>query len=187
MAFVQLAFSRRHHVGSLALRAFLWSKWSHCVIVDDDVVIEANATDGVVERPYLEFAKNTSKIELIKVPVPSEAVKEAVLAAARSQVGKEYDWIGLLGLGLRNERLSSRRRWFCSELIAWAFDQAGYPLLRIKPWRVSPQHLYIPYWHRCESAEGMENEEPVEEVPVVSGGSNTRPRVNDGIYQQQVR
>lgn len=53
---VRVVFCRKHHVGSLLLRAFLWSGWSHCAIIDGDEVIEAVAPDGVRARPRVAGA-----------------------------------------------------------------------------------------------------------------------------------
>lgn len=139
---VRIVFSRRRNLGSVLLRTFLWSAWSHCAIVDGDHVIEAAAPHGVLRRPLVEMLAQASKFEIIDVPARSAL---AVIAAARAQVGKRYDWSGALGIAARR-RWQDEDRWFCSELIAWAFARGGSPLVRIENWRITPRDLYLPLY-----------------------------------------
>lgn len=136
---VQVVFSRNHSPGSLLLRTFLWSPWSHCALVDGDMVIEAAAFHGVRERPLSEFFADASKREVIEI----KANASAVLAAARSQIGKPYDWTGAAGIGMRRN-WQDDDAWFCSELVAWAFEAGGRSLFRSQPWRITPRDIYIP-------------------------------------------
>ena len=140
MSTVPIVFCRQHHPGSVLLRAFLWSAWSHCAIVDGQTVIEASARHGVRERPLADLLAESSRVELVTIQT-SRA--EAVLAAARTQIGKPYDWPGVLGIGFRR-RWQDSDSWFCSELVAWAFHTAGCPLFRLDAWRVTPRDLYAP-------------------------------------------
>lgn len=145
MKAVRLVFTRRHHIGSLFLRAFLWSEWSHCAIVDGDYVIEAAAGAGTRCRPLVDLLAESSKYEFVDVPVRSP---DAVLNQAYLQIGAPYDWLGVVGIGVRR-KWQENTRWFCSELIAYAFDSAGESLFRAKPWRITPRDLYIPRWKRA--------------------------------------
>ena len=81
---VRVVFCRKHHVGSLLLRAFLWSGWSHCAIIDGDEVIEAVAPDGVRARPLADLLAESSRFEVLDFPARDPA---AVIAAARAQIG----------------------------------------------------------------------------------------------------
>lgn len=140
MGTVRLVFTRSHHPGSVLLRAFLWSQWSHCAIVDGGQIIEAAANGGVRVRPLIELTRASSRHVFVAMPCVDPG---AVIAAARTQVGKPYDWLGVAGIGLRR-RWQDADRWFCSELIAWAFEQGGAPLFRGQPWRITPRDLYLP-------------------------------------------
>ncbi len=137
---VTLVFSRKHHIGSLLLRAFLWSEWSHVAIVDGEDVIEAATGAGVRRRPLADLLAESSQYEIVDVPALSPA---SVIAAARTQIGKPYDWPGVLGIGFRR-RWQDDDSWFCSELVAWAFHTSGCPLFRIDAWRITPRDLYAP-------------------------------------------
>lgn len=145
MSAVRVVFTRRHTLGSVLLRAALWSAWSHCALIDGDEIIEAAAGSGVRARPLAELIAESSEWEIIEIPVRNPA---AVIAAARSQIGKPYDWRGVIGIGFRR-RWQDEDAWFCSELVAYAFEAAGDLLFRAKRWRIRPPDLYIPLWHRA--------------------------------------
>ncbi len=66
-----------------------------------------------------------------------------VLDYAYSQVGKPYDWQGVFNFFSRNRCWEDTDSWFCSELVAYAFKQAKYPLVRASAWRVTPGDLLL--------------------------------------------
>ncbi|MCK6396074.1 MAG: hypothetical protein L6Q67_20630 [Zoogloea sp.] len=137
---MRIALCSSPRIGSLLIRAFTWSEYSHAAIIDGDHVIEA-VWPRVRECALTEFARKHARIEFIDVPMPDE---DAALSAARSQVGKGYDWRALLGIVLRARRLAEKDRWFCSELVAWVAEQGGRPLFRGEVLRrVTPQHLWM--------------------------------------------
>lgn len=144
MSHVRLVFTRRRHPGSLLLRVFLWSSWSHCALVDGDYVLEAAASGGVRARPLEDLVAESSRHAYLDIPTGKAA---DIHAAARSQLGKPYDWLGVAGIGFRR-RWQDDGAWFCSELIAWAFEAAGDPLFRGKPWRITPRDLFLPRFER---------------------------------------
>lgn len=125
---------------SWVIRAGSWSTWSHVAIVSGESVIEAVAIDGVSQRPLVDRQKQDPRWQLVDFACPDP---EGVIAAARSQIGKPYDYTGVLGLGLhRNWQQSGA--WFCSELVAWAFQQGGCALFRSGATRrITPQDLWM--------------------------------------------
>lgn len=139
---VSIIFSRRRAIGSILLRAWMHSSYSHCGIIDpsSNTVIEAAFPGGVVERSLEDFCSDKSKWEIITIPVPDAGM---VIHKARTQLGKPYDWKGILGFWFRRS-WHDNDAFLCSELIAWAFDYAGFPLFRRKANRISPEHLYLP-------------------------------------------
>lgn len=141
---VRLLFTRRHALGSLFLRTALWSSWSHVAIIDGDEVIEATGS-GVRVWPLRHAIADASEHEIVAVPC---TVPDGVIAAARSQIGKPYDWGGVLGIGFRR-RWQDEGRWFCSELVAWAFHHAGVPIVRVQAWRITPRDLYLPAYSQA--------------------------------------
>lgn len=139
MRAVPVIFSRSRSLGSLLLRGFLWSRWSHCGIVDGDRVVEAVSGRGVIVTPLVEFKARASDWEILDVPTDQP---DAVLRAAYRQIGKPYDWAGVMGFAFRR-CWQDDDSWFCSELIAWAFAKAGANLFRTDVWRITPRDLNI--------------------------------------------
>lgn len=141
MDHVKVIFSRSPNIGSLFLRTFMWSAWSHSAVIDGDEVIEATMTKGVTVRTLSDFKNHASKWEIIEIPTEDPA---AVIKAMRSQVGKRYDYFGVLGIYVGfHRRWQEDDCWFCSEIIAWAFSEAGTPLFRTDTWRILPRDIYI--------------------------------------------
>ena len=145
MATVRVLFTRRHHIGSLDIRLGTWSAWSHVDLVDDrgavPMLIGAVAPAGVVVVPMAERLALASRAVLVEFTVPD---RDAVLDAALSQIGKPYDWLGVAGIALRGRDWQEDDCWFCSELVAWAFSEAGFPLFRSElQARIVPQHLWM--------------------------------------------
>lgn len=125
---------------STVIRAATWSRWSHVALIDGDEVIEATAPAGVRRFPVVEAINHAKRGAIVELPCRSA---ESILSAAASQLGKPYDYTAILGLGLHRD-WQDDDSWFCSELVAWAFQQAGEPLFRPEVMRrVTPQHLWM--------------------------------------------
>jgi len=137
-----IRFSRGTGVAGWAVRSYTWSRFAHVgFLLAPGIVLDAAPGSGVSvrEQPALDGDA------LFRADVP-DAVVDAAVTWARNQVGARYDYIGVLGLGLhRNWRDESH--WWCSELVAAAFEHAGHPLLNAKFLsRISPQDLLLsPY------------------------------------------
>lgn len=73
----------------------------------------------------------------VEVPDGLTTIMQSFLDA---QLGKPYDVTMVLRfITRRQETRRCKGRWFCSELVAAAFQTAGIPLLaRTEPWEVSP-------------------------------------------------
>jgi len=141
MSTIKLLFcTNPHNPLSWLIRAGSWSRWSHVAIVDGDSVIEAVALKGVTRTP---LAVRTSQDPCWTVTDLACAQPQAVIAAAASQIGKPYDYTGVLGIGLHRD-WQADDSWFCSELVAWAFQRAGVPIFRAgASHRVTPQELWM--------------------------------------------
>ena len=125
---------------SWMIRAGSWSKWSHVAIVDGDDVIEAIALDGVVRTPLATRKAKDTAWQIVTLPC---ADRLAIINAATSQLGKPYDYTGVLGIGF-HRNWQETGHWFCSELVAWAFQQGGTPLFREgASRRVTPQDVWM--------------------------------------------
>lgn len=140
MGTVSLLFSTSRHPMSAVIRACTWSSWSHVALIDGDEVIEATAPAGVRRFPVVQAIDHAKRGKIVDLPCRDPG---AVIAAAASQLGKPYDYTAVLGLGLHRD-WQEDDAWFCSELVAWAFAQAGEPLFRAEVLRrVTPQHLWM--------------------------------------------
>jgi len=140
MKTIALLFSTTANPFSGLIRAFTWSSWSHVSIIDGDTVIEAAALHGVRRVPVLDAINRASRGEVVEFQCQDP---ERIIAAAASQIGKPYDYTALIGLGLRRDWQESDS-WFCSELVAWAFQEAGEPIFRADAMhRVTPEHLWM--------------------------------------------
>ncbi|MCG8993330.1 hypothetical protein LH427_07790 [Laribacter hongkongensis] len=140
MSAVQLLFTTTPWPASWLIRAGTWSAWSHVALVDGDHVIESVMGHGVRRGPLYGAIRRASRHALVSLPASNPAL---IIAAAAEQVGKPYDYTAILGLGLHRD-WQDDEAWFCSELVAWAFQQAGEPLFRAECLRrVTPQHLYM--------------------------------------------
>jgi uncharacterized protein YycO len=125
---------------SWLIRAGSWSTWSHVAIVDGDTVIEAIAINGVVRTPLATRQKQDPSWAISSLPCLNP---QAVINAAATQIGKPYDYTGVLGVGLHRD-WQQDDSWFCSELVAWAFAQGGSALFRSRAnRRVTPQDLWM--------------------------------------------
>lgn len=146
MSHITVVFTRRRRIGSALIRTWMHSRFSHCafVVPGGDTVIEASWPGGVRERSLADLVAESSHREFVRIPCRSPT---AALLAARRQLGKPYDWRGVLGFWLR-------RNWqrddafLCSELIAWILWSIGEPAFRREAHRVSPESLYLPLFDR---------------------------------------
>ncbi|WP_368566281.1 YiiX/YebB-like N1pC/P60 family cysteine hydrolase [Pseudoxanthomonas sp. UTMC 1351] len=137
---VELFFTKRRSLGSKLIRLGTWSPWSHVGFRVGDRVIESTAGHGVREVSWRDAVRPEDRRAAMYLRC---ARPDAVLAAARSQLGKPYDTSAILGfIGRRDWQEPDS--WFCSELVAWAFAQAGYALFRPDSvHRVTPGHLWM--------------------------------------------
>lgn len=136
---MKLLFSRRHHIGSWLIRMVTWSEYSHVdLVLDDGLLIGAIAGEGVVLSKVSERASMSSKMVLMEIPVKDMAASEAF---AIGQLGKQYDWLGVIGIGLKRN-WQEDDKWSCAELVASILAAGGQRPFDSKfHHRITPQHL----------------------------------------------
>jgi hypothetical protein len=129
---------------SKIIRAFNWSPYSHVAWIDDAdfSVIEAWHRGGVthVESPNVNHTPGTM-VDLFTVTGEQPFQTEIIRKFLKDQVGKKYDFAGVLGFIFRAKRLHRKDKWFCSELVAEAYATAGLPLLRLPSFKIYPGML----------------------------------------------
>ena len=135
---ITLQFIADHSPTSWLIRRFTWSPYSHVeLVLPDGRLLGARGDGGVAIR------------EPARAPVVARFAVEApdsVIDTALQQLGRPYDWAAIAGIVTRRN-WQQPDRWFCSELVAWAFDRAGHPLLRSQGhYLITPRDLLLsPY------------------------------------------
>lgn len=163
MGTVKVMFSRKRLPVSLLIRLVTWSSFSHCEILDGNELIGADMIHGVMVTPLDQRLRASSYVSVVDFPCEDP---DAVIKAARSQLGKGYDFLGLLGLITHQRRWQSTENWFCSELVAWSFSAAGQPVFRDDMVaRITPQNLWILAHPEVSSDNPITLLEPLTERP----------------------
>lgn len=131
------------------------TRWSHAAIMIDSglwnpplppinpveriyakepVIIEAWQGAGVRQTKL----DSRDGVEAFEVDGLTDAHREKVVQFLKYQIGKGYDYLGVLRFVSRN-RGSRLHKWFCSELVYAALESAGINLFkRTEAWEVSP-------------------------------------------------
>jgi len=134
---IQLCFSTSWGPVSSIIRFFTWSTISHVDFVVPNGLLGAREM-GVKIRPW--GTGNPTRDIIAHVDCTDEQA-QAVYKFAYEQIGKPYNYLGIVGIVIRHD-FPSKNRWFCSELVIAAFQSAGIPLVNINQvGRVSPEML----------------------------------------------
>lgn len=123
---------------SKAIKLKTWSEISHtsAFLPGGEEVIEAWGK-GVIRRPWREGHTEGTRIDLLEVKCSPEQA-QAFYLFLYSQIGKEYDFKGIMGFAF-SSGIHNKEKWFCSELVFAAALHAGIVLLeRIEAHKVSP-------------------------------------------------
>jgi len=138
---MKLLFTRRRHIGSWFIRFVTWSEYSHVdIVLHDQFLIGAIAPDGVVLHNMDDRLAMASKALVMELPVQSlDDAKNFAL----SQIGKRYDWLGVIGIGL-HRNWQEDDKWSCAELAAMALNAGGQRPFDSKFHnRITPQDLLM--------------------------------------------
>lgn len=122
---------------SAAIRWQTWSEYSHAAIVmPDGSIIEA--WQGLGAGVRRKWVTDWDGIDVFDIPSLTEHQSRIIENYAIKQLGKKYDYLGVLRF-LSRRRVGNNGRLFCSELFFDSFLQGGIELLaRTRPERVSP-------------------------------------------------
>jgi len=135
-----LHLSANNGLVSRAIRWVTFSKFGHVdFLLPDGTLLGSHVTSGqgVQIRPYgyLDF----TRILVLAVEAPA-----FVIEAAKSQIGRPFDFTAFINFGVQRD-WQEPDSWFCAELVAWAFKQAGNDLFApdADVWRITPRDLTI--------------------------------------------
>lgn len=132
---ITLQFSSKGTIGSKVIQWITWSDYSHVDFVLPEGRLLGARGDGVKIR---EDYGNYERVKRVQADAP-----DSVIHRALSQLHTPYDYAALLGLTFRRD-WENPHAWFCSELVAWAFEEEGHPLLReIPSSRITPRDLLL--------------------------------------------
>lgn len=127
-------------IGS-AIRWQTRGDYSHAAwICEDGSCIEAWHRGGVrhVASPFA--AHRDALIDVFVVSNLAPWQQRLIDSFLRAQVGAGYDWLGVARF-LSGINRNNYGRWFCSELVAEACEEAGRKLLHAPAWKLAPSHL----------------------------------------------
>ena len=134
---VTLQFSTTNHPLSRIVCWATWSPFSHVdLLLPDGRVLGSEWDTGVTIRNQ---RRDYTRIARLTADIPFDAYYDALM----TQIGKPYDWSGVIGI-MAHKEWQKKNSWFCSELQAWAAEQCGVRLLRrTDVSRVTPRDLLI--------------------------------------------
>ena len=123
---------------SAAIRFSTRSWASHVEFLLDDGRTFGAKKDGVKYR-LASACRHYTRVELYTAP----GIEDAFLWAT-SQSGKPYDFSAIFGIALDRDWRQTDS-WFCSELVAAAFEQVSMPILNpgTVVWRVTPRDILL--------------------------------------------
>jgi uncharacterized protein YycO len=140
---MKLILCRNSSLGSMLLRTYMGSRWSHAAIWDEErgTVYDSTMLQGGVKvHDELAFFAHYPVCRDISMVVNNPGDARAWLDA---QVGKPYDWSALAGIFFRTSKWEDDDRWFCSELaetFRTLFDRRVFSELAC---RITPYHQDI--------------------------------------------
>lgn len=136
---MRVIFCRSKSISSWLVRVFSWSTWSHVVLVTPSGSCIEARWPRVREVAMADILEDNDVVVTSDLPC---AHPDLAASWARSQVGKRYDLMAVLGVALHRDWRDDHE-WFCSELVAEAFEEGGSPLFRPETiQRVTPQMIW---------------------------------------------
>jgi uncharacterized protein YycO len=134
--------------GALTCQLIRWQTWcdySHVDVVIPGVGLLGAQVDGVKIRPF-NYAGPNAKVLYQQVDYLTPGEEADLYQFLKAQLGKPYDFGALLG-DLLHRDWRNPNKWFCSELVAAAFEQIKRPMLNENVVdRVTPRDLMLcPY------------------------------------------
>lgn len=115
--------------------------YSHAALFDEDTntLYESWQTDGVHKKKNWGRYDGDATVDFFKFQ-HTQAEAEAIRAFLESQLGKKYDWLGVVRFVSRTQlKPDAKEKWFCSELVTAALAAAGIRLFKnTEPCEVPP-------------------------------------------------
>ncbi len=145
MTDIILRFSGSSNIAAWSVKVYTWSWCSHVEteLMRDNkpILYGALPTTGVDYRPF--NSTDGDRVERYRIQV-DEDIKTSITQQLLSQRGKPYYYTAILGLAIHRDWGNDDSKWFCSELVTWAFKHGGCELIRSDHKdRISPRDLLL--------------------------------------------
>jgi len=117
---ILLQLSTQSNLCDAVIRLFTRSEYSHVdFVMPNGDLFGAHPLKGVSRRAPGPVARRL----LLTADAPAR-----VLEIAEGELGKPYDYTAVFSQIIFGRDWQRPDSWFCSELIAWCFQEAGFPL-----------------------------------------------------------
>ena len=122
------------------IRKYLKGKYSHVELVLGNLWYTSSPRDGGVRVKGIVMKE--SNWDLLHIPVSSSQVKD-IRGFFHNNMGKKYDWAGIMFSQVLPLEKDNPDRWFCSEICSRALQIAGFgEYLKEKSSYYNPVNLY---------------------------------------------
>lgn len=116
-------------------------RWDHATLVSAKGRVLEATREGVHESSFSKLLSHCDAVCILEPMFGTEEQANAAVSAARSQIGKPYDYDF-------EYRLEGGTSYYCSELCWWSWDSALKPLVApfqpryvLGAWTLSPQDI----------------------------------------------
>ena len=126
---------------------FTRSKYCHAaLVVDKETLIEANTKE--VDTYSIDKYK---KIDVFRVNGLTEDQVNAVVSSCMKEIGKWYDfkavaYLAWLYITCQRDKINAwndKNRWFCTEMLAYKFNEVGKRFNKLSLSNVSPADISV--------------------------------------------
>jgi len=128
-------------LASRLIKLICRGKYSHtAIILEDKKIVEAwqGCNEVRIIKSLSDGHKSGTKVDIYEIPCTGLQERMFTEYLMR-QVGKKYDFLGLVSFYFNKSKYNREDRWFCSELFVAACNFADIQLLNnVEPWQVSP-------------------------------------------------
>lgn len=140
MASIRVRCSSSHGLFSSVVRWFSNGENSHVDIITPQGHLFGARLFGGVKARNNDIPKHHYTDYIVDIP---DEKREAFWFGLFQQRGKKYDIRAIIGWPVR-ANFNDQDKWFCSELVAWAFHSVDVPLVHENQFhRLSPRDLEL--------------------------------------------
>lgn len=121
----------------MLVKKYSKASWTHSAVVVSETEMIDSTENGVTIRKIPEY--DPDNIGVFRYPRLTKEQKESIVVAAKSHIGKKYDWLQIVGLFIRlrfNKTFKflfgkGKEAMICFELTAVIFEEAVIQLFNL--------------------------------------------------------